>query len=74
MPRMYHPDLTPPHNECDVPDDDACVRVHAEAGWKVAPEPTAASPAHAPTVTYEPVKPAESAEPKRRGSKSTTSD
>jgi len=70
---MYHPDLTPPHNECDVPDDEACVRVHTESGWKVAPEPTSSSPALAPEpVTYEPVKPEEPAEPKRRGAKTTT--
>jgi len=72
MPRMYHPNLEPPHNEVDVPDDDACVRVHAESGWKVAPEPEASSPAHAPTVTYAPVEPDEPAEPKRRGGKSTS--
>lgn len=71
MPRMYHPNLEPPNNEIDVPDDEACVRVHAESGWKVRPEPKSSSPAHAPTVTYEPVTSDESAEPKRRG-KSTT--
>lgn len=57
MPRMYHPDLEPPHNTTDVPDDEGSIRVHAESGWKVEPEPAASSPAHAPTVTYEPVQP-----------------
>jgi hypothetical protein len=56
MPRMYHPNLTPPNNEIDVPDDEGCVRVHTESGWELAPEPTSSSPALAPEpVTYAPV-------------------
>ena len=68
MPRMYHPTLPTGANEIDVPDDDACIRVHTESGWELAPEPTSTSPAFAPTVVYGPVT---DDAPKRR-SKPTT--
>lgn len=51
--RMYHPDLEPPHNECEALDD-AQAAVYAESGWLPAPEPVADSPAHVPTVRYQP--------------------
>lgn len=51
--RMYHPNLEPPHNECEALDD-AQAAVYAESGWLPAPEPVADSPAHVPTVRYRP--------------------
>jgi len=54
--RMYHPDLEPPHNECEVMDDRQAA-VLADSGWLPAPEPETDSPAHVPTVTYQPVAP-----------------
>lgn len=55
MPHLYHPQLG---REIDVPDDEGCVAAHLESGWKVAPEPEAPSPIHAPEpVTYEPMSP-----------------
>jgi len=36
--RMYHPDLTPPHNECEVMNDRQAA-VYAESGWLPVPEP-----------------------------------
>jgi hypothetical protein len=54
--RLYHPNLEPPNNECEVMDD-AQVAVLAESGWLPAPEqPEAAGPHVAPEpVRYEPV-------------------
>lgn len=66
--RMYHPDLEPPNNECEALDD-AQAAVYAESGWLPSPEPVADSPAHVPTVRYEPV----AAKPAARASKSTKS-
>lgn len=51
--RMYHPALGV---EKDVPDDPDCVSVHEEGGWRPAPKPRRASPAHEPEpVAYAPV-------------------
>lgn len=52
MARMYHPDLG---RETDVPDDDGCIAVHAEAGWELAPEPEARPGYEPEPVRYEPV-------------------
>jgi hypothetical protein len=53
MPRMYHPNLGV---EAPVPDDDGCIAVLAESGWKIAPEPEPVSVGLVPEpVTYEPV-------------------
>lgn len=53
MARLYHPDLG---TEYECPDDDGLLAVLAESGWLPAPEPKAASPAHAPEpVKYAPV-------------------
>jgi len=53
MPRMYHPNLGV---EETVPDDEGCVAVLEEAGWKIAPDPEPAAPGLVPEpVTYEPV-------------------
>jgi len=44
MPRMYHPD----HGGiAEVPDDEGCIAVHADAGWLLVPEPEAL-PGHEP--------------------------
>ena len=52
--RMYHPDLTPPHNEGEALTE-AQAAVYEEAGWKRAPEPEA-KPGLAPEpVHYAPV-------------------
>lgn len=60
MPRMYHPSLG---REVPVPDDDDCVAVYEEAGWKVAPEPEV-RPGYAPEpVEYAPVEPNPEPEP-----------
>lgn len=58
MPRMYHPNLGV---EQTVPDDDGCVAVLAESGWKIAPEPESVPGLAPEPVVYEPV----SAKPKR---------
>lgn len=52
---MYHPDLEPPHNTCEVMTD-AQVAVYEESGWKRAPEPEEPEPGLAPQpVQYAPV-------------------
>jgi hypothetical protein len=61
--RMYHPDLEPPHNECEVITE-AQAAVYAESGWKVAPEPEQREGYAPEPVRYGPVsEPAE--EPSR---------
>jgi len=51
--RMYHPNLEPPHNECEVMTDRQAA-VLADSGWLPAPEPETDSAAHVPTVRYAP--------------------
>jgi len=56
MARLYHPELEPPHNEYECPDDEGLLSVLTESGWLPAPEPEQTSPAHVPEpVRYEPV-------------------
>jgi SAP domain len=53
--RLYHPDLEPPHNECEVMNEDQAA-IYAESGWKPAPEPEAPRPGYAAEpVRYAPV-------------------
>jgi hypothetical protein len=52
---MYHPNLEPPNNECEVMTDDQAA-IYEESGWKRAPEPPEAKPGLAPQpVEYAPV-------------------
>lgn len=37
--RLYHPNLEPPNNECEV-QTEAQAAIYAESGWLPAPEPT----------------------------------
>lgn len=50
--RLYHPALG---REIEVPDDEACIAVHAESGWERAPEPTPRPGYEPDPVTYAPV-------------------
>lgn len=73
MARMYHPHIG---REIDVPDDEACIAVHAESGWLPAPEPVA-RPGYEPgPVTYAPVVPEPEPEPVPSGkaAKAKTTD
>jgi hypothetical protein len=66
--RLYHPGLG---REIDVPDDEDCISVHVEGGWKPVPE-TEPVPGLAPEPTrYEPVV---DESPKKTTSKSTKAD
>jgi hypothetical protein len=54
---MYHPNLEPPHNTCEVLTE-AQAAIYEESGWKRAPEPEAPEPGLAATpVEYAPVEP-----------------
>jgi hypothetical protein len=68
MTRMYHPHLG---REIEVPDDEGCIAVHADAGWVLAPEPVARPGYEPEPVTYAPVPQEAPAEPEapegRRG-------
>lgn len=68
---MYHPNLEPPNNECEALDDRQAA-VYAESGWLPAPEPEAVSPAHVPTVRYEPVATEPVVSKTKRGTKTST--
>jgi hypothetical protein len=59
---MYHPDLEPPHNECEALTE-AQAAVYAESGWLRRPEPEKRAGYEPDPVKYEPVeaKPAKSA-------------
>lgn len=57
MARLYHPNLEPPDNECEVPDDEGLLAVLAQSGWLPAPEPEE-KPGYEPEpVKYAPVEP-----------------
>ncbi len=58
--RMYHPSLG---REVDVPDDEGCIAVYAESGWRRAPEPVARPGYEPEPVTYAPVAPEPDPEP-----------
>jgi len=63
--RLYHPNLDPPGNECEVMDE-AQVAVLAESGWELAPEPEARPGYEPEPVKYAPI----TLEPaKKRGAK-----
>lgn len=55
MARLYHPELTPPDNECEVPDDEGLLGVLAASGWLPAPEPEQRPGYEPEPVTYAPV-------------------
>lgn len=65
--RLYHPNLEPPHNECEVMDE-AQAAVYAESGWKRAPEPEAREGYAPEPVEYAPVE----AKPAKAVAKKTT--
>jgi hypothetical protein len=67
--RLYHPNLEPPNNECEVMDD-AQVAVLAESGWLPAPEPPEAAGPH---VAPEPVRYGPVSEPAAEPSRPTAS-
>jgi hypothetical protein len=52
--RMYHPDLEPPHNECEALDE-AQAAIYRESGWVDAPEPEQRPGYEPEPVKYEPV-------------------
>jgi hypothetical protein len=52
--RMYHPDLEPPHNECEALTE-AQAAVYRESGWLDAPEPEQREGYAPEPVRYEPV-------------------
>ena len=72
--RLYHPNLQPPNNECEVMND-AQVAVMAESGWELAPESEADSPAHvAEPVTYAPVEPSKKTAVTKKAASKDTAD
>lgn len=69
--RMYHPDLG---REIEVPGDEACIAVHEEAGWRLAPDPVARPGFQPEPVTYAPVTPPEPEAPRGKAAKAKTTE